>query len=529
MTRKAFAPDCDVPLASASSAVSPSSATASSVNPWWGIGDFGVFGLWIAIVGFTLSYHEKWMDEAQAWLFARDLDLYTLWFHELRYEGSPGLWHTILWVAQHVFHARYGAIGPIGMICAAAGVALLIFKAPFPRIVRWPLAFTYFMVYQYAVIARQYVLLPLFAFAAAILFKDRMHPGRMTLVLVLLANVSFHGTLLAGCLGLAYLMEAMRSWRTLERPVRNRYLICTGVMVITFVFLFIVLKPAPDSIPIIARGRLLHPPAWRNQHGQDITLSVRVATMVSGAFFDYLAPSVIFLVLAAVWCFLRGRLLVFLLPVGLEIALYAFLYGTVHHHGTAFVAAITGLWIAWPSDHEQRTLPIHESRALQGMIVLLLCLCAVNIWDAAVVIKREYLYPYCGAEDAANYLKAVGADHGSIFGYDFGISAVQAYFDRNILANISTSYTHNGLTSQAFTFDADELERVKPEYVVVYTKDPKGTMQENGPRLASLGYELVHFSDGYYFYKRVVPNRESYLILRRIRPGAGQAPAQAQN
>ena len=58
---------------------------------------------------------QKWADEAQAWLIDRDLDLKTIWFHELRYEGSPGLWHTILWVAQHVFHARYDGLGYIGM------------------------------------------------------------------------------------------------------------------------------------------------------------------------------------------------------------------------------------------------------------------------------------------------------------------------------------------------------------------------------------------------------------------------------
>src|SRR5262252_9788418 len=82
---------------------------------WWRIADFGVFAAWIGVVAFTLRYHEKWADEAHAWLIARDLDLKTIWFHELRYEGSPGLWHTILWVAQHAFHARYDGLGYIGM------------------------------------------------------------------------------------------------------------------------------------------------------------------------------------------------------------------------------------------------------------------------------------------------------------------------------------------------------------------------------------------------------------------------------
>src|SRR5579871_6286134 len=75
----------------------PSHEAPTTAARWWRIADFGVLGVWMAVVAFTLQYHEKWADEAQAWLIARDLNLKTIWFHELRYEGSPGLWHTILW------------------------------------------------------------------------------------------------------------------------------------------------------------------------------------------------------------------------------------------------------------------------------------------------------------------------------------------------------------------------------------------------------------------------------------------------
>ncbi len=93
----------------------------------------------------------------------------------------------------------------------------------------------------------------------------------------------------------------------------------------------------------------------------------------------------------------------------------------------------------------------------------------VNIWDAAVVIQREYLYPYSGSQDAATYLKSVGADRGKVFGYLFGVNAVQAYFDHNILANIPTAYYHNGLPLVGDYIDDEELNRVRPEYIVAYS------------------------------------------------------------
>ena len=49
-------------------------------------------------------------------------------------------------------------LGYIGCAFAIAGVAVLVFKAPFPWFMRWPLAFTYVLVYQYAVIARPYTI-----------------------------------------------------------------------------------------------------------------------------------------------------------------------------------------------------------------------------------------------------------------------------------------------------------------------------------------------------------------------------------
>ncbi len=143
-------------------------AATEATPAWERIGNFLVLLAYSCVVLFTVRYHEKWADEAQAWLIARDEPLSRIWFYELRYEGSPGLWHTILWIAQHWFHAPYGALGYIGVAFAIAGVAVLVFKAPFPWYVRWPLAFTYVMVYQYAVIARPYTLLPLLCFVVAI-------------------------------------------------------------------------------------------------------------------------------------------------------------------------------------------------------------------------------------------------------------------------------------------------------------------------------------------------------------------------
>jgi len=156
-----------------------------------------------------------------------------------------------------------------------------------------------------------------------------------------------------------------------------------------------------------------------------------------------------------------------------------------------------------------------QRRAWPVMVGALLCLCAVNIWDSVVAIGREYRYPYSGAQDAAQYLKSVGADRGPMFGFLFGTVGVQAFFDHNIFRNVPTAYFHHGIPLHGTNLDVDELYRVNPEYIVAYSQEPELMLQTGLPQLTSRGYELVHFSDGYYLYKRAVFEREVYFILRR--------------
>src|SRR5580704_3288209 len=498
------------------SATSVPEGLSFSAPYWEKVGNFVALLAYSGIVLFTVRYHEKWADEAQAWLLARDLDLKTLFFHELRYEGHPGLWHLILWLAQRAFHAPYGAISYIGVAFAIAGAALLIFKAPFPWYVRWPLAFTYCLVYQYAVIARPYTLLPLLCFAVAIFFNGVQHPARMTLVLALMANLIVHGAILAACFGLLFLLQATKSWPGFDGRVRTQYFMCAALMVCVFLFLVVTLKPTSDIEEFVAKREVAQLSQAAKQQMNIVGPITKLETIVSGAFLDFFLPSALFVLAAAYWCLTRRRFLVFALPVGSMIAVYSIIHGAAHHHGTATVAAITALWIAWPTRQEQNREAKREKWQLRGMIALLLIFCAVNIWDAAVVIKREYLYPYSGADDAARYLRAVGADRGPMFGFLFGVVAVQAHFNHNIFANVPTAYFHHGLPLAGTSLDVEELERIQPEYIVAYSQDPQLMLEGGLPQLTTRGYELVHFSDGYYLYKRAVFEREVYFILRRI-------------
>ncbi len=503
------------------SAAQIESLPAVKARELWKLGDAAVVLVYSSVVLWTLQYHEKWADEAQAWLIARDLDLKTIWFHELRYEGTPGLWHTILWIAQHVFHAKYGALGYIGAVFAIAGAAALLFLAPFPRYIRWPLAFTYVMVYQYALISRPYTLFPLLAFLAAYFYKDVAKPERISLVLAILALLTLHGTILAGCLGLTYLIQGLQMWPVLDVTVKRRYFVCIAGLTLLFLFIVLIMKPTPD-VAEFAMKEKVNQLGHVFQQAQPTTLR-KTGAVISGAFLDYTVPSAAFILLAFAWCAYRRKPLEFALPVSSLVVFYALIHGYPHHHGTVFVAAITAIWIAWLTNDPPLARIVGENWPHIGITALLLVLCTVNLFDAAVVIHREYLYPYSGSEDAAKFLKNVGADRQPLFGLLYGVAAIQAYFDHNILTNLHTAYFHHGLPDEeaGTTLNLSELHRVDPEYIVVYSDEPELMMQLGAPYLFNEGYRIVHFSDGYYLYKRAVYQRDTYFIFQKPRAGQG--------
>jgi hypothetical protein len=500
-----FSTSSEATLISASAGASPQPENCSTEQAWGRIADVGVFMLWLATAGVALRYHEKWADEAQSWLLARDLDLKTLWFRELRYEGSPGLWHTMLWVAQHVFHLPYAGLGMIGFLGAAAGVAFVLWKAPFPRPIRYLFVFSYYIVYQYAAIARPYTLLPLLAFGSAYLFDDREHPERIAIVLILLANLSAHGMLLSACLGTAYLIKELRAWPTLTGQARRKFVVSAIALIVVAGFLFVVLKPPPDV------------EALQGTHTRTLAgIFHRTLEGISGALFDNDLLSLAWLAIASVWAWQRRRFWIFFSPVLVLSLFYGAVYGLAHHQGTILVAAMMGVWIAWPAGRSETPLPrqrvVHHAFAASLVILF-----AWQIWDSAVVIRNEYRFPYSGAEDAAKYLKSVGADRQQIFGYLYGMAGIQAYFDHNIEANSATAYFHHGAPFVSTKFDTDEIQRLSPEYIVVPCWfNVKQTFEQlYQPAMASQGYSLVHFSDGYMLWKRGVAMRQVYFIFRR--------------
>src|SRR3954471_21317868 len=116
-----------------------------------------VFSIFVTLLAVAVSHHEPWMDEAQAWLLAKDTSFKELFLKYLRYEGSPGLWHLVLMIPAKL-GLPYFTINILSAAFSACGVWIFLRYSPFPPLIRMLFPFSYFILFQYAVVARSYCL-----------------------------------------------------------------------------------------------------------------------------------------------------------------------------------------------------------------------------------------------------------------------------------------------------------------------------------------------------------------------------------
>ena len=134
--------------------------------------EISAFCIFIILVLILSVFHEPWLDELQPWGVSKD-SLYNILFVIPHYEGHPPLWSLILKIFSSMnIHPEKGIRIP-NLIFIFSAVWLLIFKSPFPRVVRVILPFTYFIFYQYAVINRTYSIFCFALFLTAFLYKDK--------------------------------------------------------------------------------------------------------------------------------------------------------------------------------------------------------------------------------------------------------------------------------------------------------------------------------------------------------------------
>jgi hypothetical protein len=444
--------------------------------------------------------HEPWLDEAQAWLLARDTSITGLFGHYLAYEGSPGLWHSLLLVAAKA-GAPYGFLNYISGLAGVAGVTLLLSRSPFPPIVKYSLPFTFFLLYQYAVVARSYVLVPPLLFSLAILYPvARKRIFAFAVLLALLANVSLHGFVLAFSILATYTWESRRSWGGWDALTRRRHLLALAGLLLVGMLVAIQLRRPPDLLGYGATN-------FHIRHLVAISL-IRLGGALTGS----ILLSVGVFVVSCWWFWKTGTLFAFLFGTAMLSGVAGIVYSHVWHEGLLFVFWIFALWLSW---ERARVLALRVPAVVLGAVLLVT---AVQLYWSARTVMFDYRYPYSGSRDLAQYLRESGLDRSSIFAFGVKSISLLPYYDRNLFAN------YHGGRLPAFWFWSTEndmdgnINRIgtdRPASVVVsVTRESDARLATVRQTLVQNGYQLKRRFNGALYWKSWILESDTYELWR---------------
>jgi hypothetical protein len=473
--------------------------------------DGAVFLTLAALVLYTASKHEPWADEADTWLEVRDIPWFRLVFSELRYDGHLPLWHAVVWVPMHVLHMPYDYFVYIGSTCAIAGLAVLIFLAPFPRPLRYIIAASFFFLYQYAAVARPYVLVPLLGFLAAHFYRQGL--SRITafaIAIAILIQDSSYSTVIGCTFAAFYGFQLARCWKEILPGDRKRIFRAAALITMSVIFAVVVLIPRQDSSLVAgAIGKTLQ------RHVQ------LVGEGFVGAFADSAMVAIPLVLLAGVWAYQRSGLLLLIMSVGGTSLEYGFLQGYGHHQGLITIALVVSLWAVWPRKEQLEGMPRERRWLHQALVVALILAFGWQCSWSYHAIRNDWAGPYTGARDAALYLKSAGADKLGCNGYTFWAVAVQPYFDHNIFLNYggpnapAAYHFATGFDKRAARLTQWDAQNGPPFIVVA----PEMTLPEATAMIEQfrdVNYVLVHYSDGTRFFKNQLGTHSPYFIFEKI-------------
>ena len=153
----------------------------------------------IGLIVYKLSFHELWKDEWQAWLVARDLSLSSM-LAFLNYEGHPSLWYlylkawTILPIQEHILlQMSHGVLVVVALYYLFVRIGL-------PTLWKVLISFSYFIVFEYGVINRGYILVILLSIIALDLIVRNNKSWILGLTLLLLCQTEAYGVIITAAI-----------------------------------------------------------------------------------------------------------------------------------------------------------------------------------------------------------------------------------------------------------------------------------------------------------------------------------------
>jgi hypothetical protein len=467
-----------------------------------------------------LLHHEPWEDEAHAWLVARDLDIISI-FKQMAYDGTPALWYMFLvpfaktglpYISEFILH----------LMIAVAAVTVFILYAPFSKLTKILFIFSYFMAYEYSIIARSYCLSILLLFLIATLYGKRFeHPLWYSFLIFLLFNTNAHSFFIASSLTILFAWESYRN-----KVHSSNGKISLFIMLLGGLLSFLQLLPRTDSInyglligpsylmPFVAIANAFFP--WHSaffMQGDQRLAMIIVAILI------------FFIIVLSIG---KKPIILFILLLSFSGLFYIFTFtypGSLRHHGFILIMLLVALWISrYYSDSQNK---LFEGISLRNNLLRIstalinICLALSLIYSLKVQLQ-EYNHIFSGAKEMADFIKRNNFDNIIVAHPSPQASALLPYLDKQKfwyagIEDFGTFVPYNNkiLDSRGIS-NSEVISRMKNAFpdqskILLLLGSPLNNPESNGFRLLYkvdkvFGYNM----EKYYLYKPAEENHNKW-------------------
>lgn len=340
--------------------------------------------LWLVFCSFTLlvwSFHEPWTDEADSWLVARDGGFWGI-LNGARLRGTPILWYLLQLIPAQL-GLPYWTQGILSLLIGDALAAVIIFRAPFPYLIRVLLVFSSHYAFEYSIIARNYGLTVLFVFLALDSFKERRdHPIFYGTMLGLAANTSIHGIILASCITLPEIFSSRREREARIAALVSLFFVALSVLQIWQApsnsvlknFYLVSMKTASKALVSAFAPALPGIPLW-----YALGLAVLISLVLTFA-------------AARSWY----AMIFWISGLASLLTLFVTIWWSPRHSGMIFTLAVSTLWILTKEGQ------FNWNRGQVGCVVLSLL---SPFLSTEVRVQNEIVRPYSASFETGNFIR----------------------------------------------------------------------------------------------------------------------------
>ncbi len=405
------------------------------------------------IVGLAgISNHELWLDEAHHWLLARDSSSIIELIKCTRQEGHPLLWNILLFaITRFTSNPFWMQISHI--LISTTVVFIFAKKSPFPLFFKILFTFGYFMIFEYNIISRNYILGMLFLFLACSEFAKRKEKNTLFFIYLGAAtNVHLIFSIVAFAFFLVFIIEQIQNQNIFNKNNITGYTLF-GIGLLSLAIQIQTtqsdwLLNSFSSIPLkhrftkgfisLFKGIFVLPDFRSIQFwNTNLILSFNkvIASIIGLAL--YILPMLLYLKNRKTLYF------VYLSLFGIQIFFFITQRSAMRFNGITFLVLIMALWIEKNYDEEDFKLKQLLSHLKINLLKkpIIYCILLIHFCSGLYAYVLDFNLPFTSAKRTSEYLRENKIDHLQIVTLSCEGTPISAYLEKKIYFLCSEQYS----------------------------------------------------------------------------------------